>query len=63
MAHVYLDGNSLAEGDINVGGGGNVFTYLGRVGLAVGDTLDFAIGYGNGDYTCDSTALDVSIFR
>jgi hypothetical protein len=46
-----------------VGGGGNVFTYLGRVDVAAGDTRDFAVGYGNGYYTCDSTALDVSICR
>ena len=60
-AHVFLNNARLAEGGINVGGSGNLFTYVGPVDVVVGDTIDLAVGYGNGDYACDSTALNVSI--
>ena len=56
--HVLLDGNSIADGGINVNGGGNsVLLASNSLSLTKGDTLDFVVGYGNGSYFNDSTGL------
>ncbi len=56
--HVLLDNLSIADGGINVNGGGNT-TSLSSNSLALtkGDTLDFVVGFGNGNYFADATGL------
>ncbi len=59
--HVLHNGNPLFAGGINVRGGGDRAAYEGSVVVKQGDTLDFAVGRGNGNYGGDTTALDVVI--
>jgi hypothetical protein len=59
--HVYLNDSSLAQGGINIGGAGNLFSYTGQVDVVENDTIDLAVGYGNGNYTSDATGLNISI--
>ena len=56
--HVLLDNASIADGGINVNGGGSTDSLSSNsIALTKGDTLDFAVGYGNGTYNYDSTGL------
>jgi len=59
--HVLHNGRSLDSGFINLEGdpGSNAFTA--QLPLAPGDRLDFAVGFGNGDYGGDTTALEATI--
>ncbi len=60
--HVLLDGVAIANGGINVNGGGNTASLTSPfVSLSKGDTLDFAVGYGNGTYFNDSTGLYATV--
>ena len=60
--HVLLNGVAVANGDININGGGNTATLASPfVSLTKGDTLDFAVGYGNGAYFNDSTGLYAAV--
>jgi hypothetical protein len=60
--HVLLDGVAIANGGINVSGGGNTATLSSPfIPLTEGDTLDFAVGYGNGTYFNDSTGLYATV--
>ncbi len=56
--HVLLNNVSIADGGINVNGGGNTATLSSSsLALTKGQTLDFVVGYGNGTYNYDSTGL------
>ena len=59
--HVLHNGRSLDSGFINLDGnpGSNAFTA--QLLLAPGDRVDFAVGFGNGDYGGDTTALAATI--
>ena len=59
--HVLHNGKALFDGGINVHGGGDRAAWNGSVQVKKGDTLDFAVGRGNGNYGGDTTALDVVI--
>ena len=59
--HVLRNREPLFNGLINLGGGGPRARYRGSFALDAGDTLDFAVGFGNGDYGADTTALAVRI--
>jgi len=59
--HVRHNGTDLSPGFVNVNGSGNSFTFMGTVTASSGDTIEFAVGYGNGSYSHDSTALDATI--
>lgn len=60
--HVLLDGTALANGGINVNGGGNTASLASSsLALTKGDTLDFVVGYGNGTYFNDSTGLYATV--
>ncbi|MBN1845341.1 MAG: hypothetical protein JW810_06625 [Sedimentisphaerales bacterium] len=59
--HVLHNGRALFDGLINVGDGGPKAQFSGSVVVRPGDTIDCAVGYGNGDYGADTTALDVVI--
>jgi len=60
-AHVLLNGQSRFDALLNLEGQGNTATYQGEFEFAAGDTLDFVVGWGNGSYGSDSTALTVGI--
>ena len=40
---------------------GNAASFTGGVDVQCGETIDFAVGYGNGTYQYDSTRLEVTI--
>ncbi len=56
--HVLVNGVSVADGGINVNGGGSTASLASPgVSLNVGGTIDFIVGFGNGDYRYDSTGF------
>jgi hypothetical protein len=59
--HIQHDGTDVATGYINVNGGGNTYQASPSVSVSAGDTIDFAVGYGNGGYNNDSTALSATV--
>ncbi|MBN2137560.1 MAG: hypothetical protein JW720_07125 [Sedimentisphaerales bacterium] len=59
--HVNHNTGSLFDGLINVGSAGPQAEFNGSTEVAKGDTIDCAVGYGNGDYGADTTALHLLI--
>ena len=60
--HVLLNGSAIFNGTINGYGGGSGLSFSKTLTLAMGDRLDFAVGYGtNHDYTFDSTAITATL--
>lgn len=59
--HTLHNGRALFDGLINVKDGGSLTQFQGSVAVKGGDTIDCAVGYGNGNYGADTTALDVII--
>lgn len=62
--HVLFGGvdQAFAGNTLNLNGNGNAATYTNNnVLLTAGETVDFAVGYGNGDYSYDSTGLVANI--
>jgi hypothetical protein len=59
--HVLHNGRLLFAGFINVNDGGPEAKFQGPASVRPGDTIDFAVGYGNGNYGADTTALAVTI--
>jgi PEP-CTERM motif len=53
-------GTPLFAGDTNIVGG-NVASFNVTQSFTAGDTIDFAVGYGNGSYVNDSTGLKLSV--
>ncbi len=66
--HILVNG-SAAEGyeifagaiDAQANGNGDTESYSGLVFLQAGDTVDFAVGYGNGSHNSDTTLIDATI--
>ena len=59
--HVLHNGRPLHDGQINLAGAGNRGSFVGEVVVARGDTIDCAVGYGNGSYGADSTGLALTL--
>jgi hypothetical protein len=61
--HVRHDGADLPAGSasLNANGGGNTFSVMTNVSVAVGDTIDFAIGGGGDGYIFDMTGIDAKV--
>ncbi len=59
--HVLLNGQALHSGFININNAGAGSPFDLRIDAKAGDTLDWAVGYGNGDYGADSTGLSVQV--
>ncbi|MCX6901068.1 MAG: glycoside hydrolase family 2 [Verrucomicrobia bacterium] len=59
--HILLNGRSQFDALLNVAGGPNAVTHTRELALAKGNTLDFVVGWGNGGYGSDSTALTAMI--
>lgn len=60
-AHVLHNGRPVFGAGINVDGGGNEARYQGKLDVQPGDTLDCAVGFGNGNYGGDTTAVALVI--
>jgi len=60
---VYLlhNGRSQFAKQLNMGGSPNKAMHTSELALANGDTIDFVVGWGNGNYGSDSTALTATI--
>ena len=59
--HVLHNGRALHDGWINLQGRGPRSEYRGAVRVNAGDTIDCALGFGNGDYGADTTALTFKV--
>ena len=59
--YVLHNGRPLFEGLINLAGKPSRAEYAGNVNVAKGDTLDFAVGFGNATHSSDSTGLEVTL--
>lgn len=59
--HVLRNGKPLFAARLNLNGSPNMASHADSLNLAPGDTLDFAVGWGNGNYGSDTTALAVTI--
>ena len=59
--HILHNRRVLFDGLINVKDGGPQTRFQGSVTVRRGDNIDCAVGYGNGNYGADTTALDVVV--
>ena len=59
--HVLHNGRALHDGQINLGAAGNRSAFEGKSSWPRGDTIDCVVGYGNGSYGADSTALALTL--
>ena len=59
--HILHNGRPHFSALLNLQGRPNAATNTSELDLAKGDTLDFVVGWGNGSYGSDSTALSVTI--
>jgi hypothetical protein len=59
--HLFHNGRSQFAALLNLGGNPNTATHTHELTLAKDDTLDFVVGWGNGHYGSDSTALTATI--
>lgn len=59
--HVLQQGRALFDGLVNLGGQGSDCSWEGTAKVAAGETIDFAVGYGNGNYGGDTTAVVASL--
>jgi len=59
--HILHNGRRLFEARLNLDRSPNAAGHAAPLTLAAGDTLDFVVGWGNGTYGSDSTALNATI--
>jgi len=59
--HVLHNGRSLHDGLINVASHGNESAFSKTLAIAEDDKLDFVVGFGNGFYGADTTAIAATI--
>ena len=59
--HLLHNGQPLFEARLNLENNPNSARHSAQLTLARGDTVDFVVGWGNGNYGSDSTALDATI--
>lgn len=59
--HILHNGRSLYSRFINLNGAGGENPFDLKVRTAQGDTLDWVVGYGNGDYGADTTAVTAQL--
>jgi len=59
--HLLHNGRPQFTAQLNLGGNPNTATHTSDLALAAGDTVDFVVGWGNGNYGSDSTALTATI--
>lgn len=63
--HALLNDVPMFGAGINTAGGGMVqaFSPAAPLSLAAGDVIDFAVGFGNGSYQFDNTAISATVSR
>jgi hypothetical protein len=59
--HVLYNSASVFDSFINVQDRGNEAPFKIEKSVRQGDTIDFVVGYGNGNYNCDTTGLEAVI--
>ena len=59
--HLVHNGQPLFSTQLNLGGNPNTAAHACDLELAAGDRIDFVVGWGNGSYGSDSTALTATI--
>ena len=59
--HLFHNGRTYFTSQLNIGGSPNTATHKSELALSKGDTIDFVVGWGNGSYGSDSTALTATI--
>lgn len=59
--HLFHNGTPLFDGFLNVQGAGRAAAAQKTLPVRAGDTIDAAVGFGNGDYGADSTGLKLEI--
>jgi len=59
--HILHNGKPLLDALLNINGSPNSAQHQSTIAVARGDTIDFAVGSGNGNYASDSTALAATI--
>jgi hypothetical protein len=59
--HIQHNGVDVASGFLNLSGAGNVFSASPAFNVAVGDTIDFAVGNGNNGYTSDGVGVGARV--
>ncbi|MDR3689437.1 MAG: alpha-galactosidase [Fimbriimonas sp.] len=59
--HVIKGHESLFDSFINLNGRGRHDSFHGAIDMMAGETLDFVVGFGNGDYANDSTGIDATV--
>ena len=59
--HVLHNGQPLHDGGINIGDHGSRSSFTGKLTMKAGDRLDFVVGFGNGNYGGDTTALAATV--
>ena len=59
--HILARTHSLLDGQIDMAQNRTEVLYQGQITLEKGQNLDFVVGWGNGNYICDSTGLEVEI--
>jgi hypothetical protein len=59
--HVYAGATALFNDFLNLNGQDNVASYFTTLSLNSGDKIDFLVGYGNGNFSGDTTLLDATI--
>ena len=59
--HVLHNGKTLHDGGINIGDHGSSSSFTGKLTMKAGDRLDFVVGFGNGHYGGDTTALAATV--
>jgi len=61
--HVLHNGRAIFDDWLNLHGRGNAAEHRGSLELRPGDTVDFVVGVGNGNYGGDTTALEATLRR
>src|SRR6185369_15521104 len=59
--HIFIGSSAVFSGSINIDGGSSTSSYDDMVTLNSGQAVYFSVGFGNGTYFHDSTALAASI--
>lgn len=59
--HILLNGSSVLAGNVSGFGAGSGPAFNTDLSLASGDRLEFVVGWANGDFTWDSTAISAVI--
>jgi hypothetical protein len=59
--HLFHNDRPQFTSRLNIGGSPNTIAHKSELALAAEDTIDFVVGWGNGNYGSDSTALTATI--